>query len=145
MMPAMKRLLPIALAAALAAPDGFAAQWSAVRDNNSVKLSVDPASVKRKGDQVSLKYLVDYAKPQGDVYTQVKYLSVVTSATLRCKPRTVSLGMSELYSGHGGTGVVVATAQPNARERAFAAIEKGTSDEDLWRHACEKKAPAGKP
>lgn len=145
MMPAMKRLLPIALAAALAAPDGLAAQWSAVRDNDSVKLSVDPASVKRKGDQVSLTYLIDYAKPQGDVYTQVKYLSVVTSATLRCKPRTVSLGMSELYSGRGGTGVVVATAQPNARERAFAAIEKGTSDEDLWRHACEKKAPAAKP
>ena len=144
-MPAMKRTLLIALVAACAATDGLAAQWSEIRSNGSAKLSVDAASVKRKGDQVSLMYLVDYAKPQGDVYTQVKYLSVVTATTLRCKPRTVSVGMIELYSASGGTGVVVATAIPKPKERAFAPIEKGTSDEDLWRHACEKKAPAGKP
>ena len=145
MMPAMKRNLAIALAAAFAVPVAHAAQWSAIRSNDAAKLSVDAASVKRKGDQVSLTYMVDYARPQGDVLRQVRYVSVVTAATIRCKPRTVSLGMSELYSGPAATGVVVATAVPKGRERGFAAIEKGTSDEDLWRHACEKKAPAGKP
>ena len=144
MMPAMKRTLTIALAAAFAVTAAHAAQWSAIRSNDSAKLSVDAASVKRKGDQVTLKYMVDYAKPQGDVYTQVRYRSVVTAATIRCKPRTVSLGTSELFGGPAGTGVIVATAVPKGRERGFTAIEKGTSDEDLWRHACEK-APAGKP
>ena len=145
MMPAMKRTLVIALASALAASNGLAAQWSEIRGNDSAKLSVDPASVKRKGDQVSLKYLIDYARPQGDVYTQVRYASVVTAATLRCKRRTVSLGVSELYSGRGATGVILATTRPTAKESAFKAVENGTSDEDLWRHACEKKTPAGKP
>jgi len=145
MMPAMKRTLLIALLAGCAATDGLAAQWSEIRSNDSARLSVDTASVKRKGDQVSLTYRLDFAKPQGDVYTQVKYTSIVTAVTLRCKPRTLSLGTSELYSGRGGSGVVVATAIPKPKERAFTAIEKGTSDEDLWRHACEKKAAAGKP
>jgi hypothetical protein len=145
MMPAMKRRLVIALAGALAASNGLAAQWSEIRGNDSAKLAVDSASVKRKGDQVNLKYLIDYARPQGDAYTQVRYASIVTAATIRCKPRTLSVGVSELYSGRGGSGVVVATTRPTAKESAFTAIEKGTSDEDLWRHACEKKAPAGKP
>src|SRR6185295_13814497 len=103
MMPAMKGTLLIALAAAFAVPSVHAAQWSAIREDDSAKLSVDASSVKRKGDQVSLNYLVDYSKPQGDVYTQVKYSSVVTTATFRCKPRTVSLGTSELYSGPAAT------------------------------------------
>ncbi len=144
-MPAMKPLTWIAAALAAVALDASAAaQWSEVRKDSSAKLSVDSASMKRRGDQVSLKYLVDYARPQGDALYQVRYLSVVTAATLRCKPRTVSLGTSELYSGPGGTGVLMATAQPTRRESAYAPIEKGTSDEDLWRHACEKKAPEKK-
>jgi hypothetical protein len=144
-MPAMKRTLLAALVAAAAASDGLAAQWSEIRGNDSARLSVDAASMKRKGDQVRLTYRIDFARPQGDVYTQVKYASIVTAVTIRCKPRTVSLGTSELYTGPGASGVLIATTKPSARERAFAAIEKGTSDEDLWRHACEKKAPAGKP
>jgi hypothetical protein len=145
MMPAMKRILPLALAAVFAAPGGWAAQWSALRNDAGAKLSVDAKSVKRRGDQVTLDYMVDYAKPQGDFLTQVRYLSVVTKATIRCKPRTLSLGMSELYSGRGATGVVLATAYPKPAESRFTAVEAGTSDEDLWRHACERKAPAGKP
>jgi hypothetical protein len=145
MMPAMKRILPLALAAALGASGAWAAEWNALRNDAAAKLSVDARSVKRQGDQVTLDYMVDYAKPQGDFYTQVRYLSVVTKATIRCKPRTLMLGMSELYSGRGATGVILATAYPKPEETRFAKVEAGTSDEDLWRHACERKAPAGKP
>lgn len=135
----MKRTACIALAAACAVLHANAAQWTPIREEAAAKLSVDSASVKRKGDEVSLKYMVDYAKPQGDVLTQVRYRSVVTAARLRCKPRTVSLGTSELFGGPGATGVLMATATPTRKESAFIPVEKGTSDEDLWRHACEKK------
>ena len=142
----MKRFALLALPAALMAFDAAAAKpkWEMVRGNDAAKLSVDSASVKRRGDQVSLTYLVDYAKPQNDRLYQVNYRSIVTNATLRCKPRTVLFGMSEMYTGPGATGVVIAAAQPTPKERVYTAIEQGTSDEDLWRHVCEK-APAAKP
>jgi len=144
MMRAMKTKRWMAAALAAFALDASAAvQWNELRKDGAAKLSVDPASVKRRGDQVSLNYLVDYAKPQGDSLRQVRYRSVVTAATLRCKARTLMLGMSELYSGPAGTGVVIATAEPAPKERVFAPIEKGTSDEDLWRHACERKPAEG--
>ncbi len=140
-MRAMKPSAWIWISLAATALDASAAQWTQLRADGAAKLSIDTASVKRKGDEVSLKYLVDYAKPQGDVLYQVRYVSVVTAATLRCKPRTVSLGASQLYSGPAATGVLLATAEPSAKERAFAPVEKGTSDEDLWRHACGKNTP----
>ena len=142
----MKPIAVLALPAALLVFDAVAAKakWEAVRGNDAAKLSVDTASVKRKGDEVSLTYMVDFAKPQSDRLYQVTYRSVVTSATLRCKPRTMLFGMSEMYTGPGATGVIVASAQPAPKERVYASIEKGTSDEDLWRRVCEK-APAAKP
>ena len=144
MMRAMKTKLWMAAALAVLTLDASAAvQWNELRKDDAAKLSVDPASIKRRGDQVSLKYLVDYAKPQGDVLYQVRYLSVVTAATLRCKARTVQLGTSELYSGRNATGVLLATAVPSAKEHVFTPIETGSSDEDLWRHACEKKPAEG--
>jgi hypothetical protein len=146
MMPPMKPIAVLALPAALMVFDAVAAKpkWDQVRGNDAAKLSIDTASVKRSGDQVRVSYLVDYAKPQSDRLYQVTYRSVVTSATLRCKPRTVLFGMSEMYTGPGATGVIVASAQPDPKERVYAPIEKGTSDEDLWRRVCEK-APAAKP
>ena len=144
MMRAMKPIRWMAAAIAALTLDASAAvQWNELRKDAAARLSVDPASMKRRGDQVSLHYLVDYAKPQGDSLHQVRYRSIVTAATLRCKARTMMLGMSELYSGPAATGVVMATAEPAPKERVFAPIEKGTSDEDLWRHACEKKPAEG--
>ena len=140
----MKTTACLALLACCSALGATAAQWTALRNDANAKLSVDASSVKRTGDQVRLRYLVDHAKPQGDRLRQIRYLSVVTSATIRCKPRTLALGSSELYSGRGATGVLMAVAEPNQKESAFAAVENGTSDEDLWRHACEK-APEKKP
>ena len=142
----------IALAACLlacAAPAAFAAKWMPLRNSSTAALSVDTASVSRRGDQMRLKYLVDFARPQQDRLHQLAYRSIVTSAIVRCKARTVSLGRSELYTGPKATGVLIATTDPTNRETAYTAVEKDTSDEDLWRHACEakadKKAEAKKP
>ena len=144
MMRAMKTPLWMAAAVAALTLDASAGvQWNELRKDGSAKLSVDPASIQRRGDQVSLNDLVDYAKPQADNLRQLRYRSVVTAVTLRCKARTMLFGASELYTGPGGTGVVIATAEPAPKERVFTAIEKGSSDEDLWRHACERKPAEG--
>jgi hypothetical protein len=59
--------------------DAGAQRVDGLRRNDSVKLSVDAASVKRSGDRVTLRYMLDYAKPQGDHIYQVRYRSVVTA------------------------------------------------------------------
>ena len=141
----MRRIALAACILACAAPAAFAATWAPVRNSEGVSLLVDSRSVARKGDQVSLSYLIDYAKPQVDPLRQLTYRSSVTRAKLRCNARTLSLGTIELYTGPKATGVLLAAANPVGNESAFTPIEKGTSDEDLWRHACEKKAQAKKP
>ena len=141
----MKIATLVLLPAALASFDaGAAANWTELSRNDSVKLSVDAASVKRSGDRVTLRYMLDYAKPQGDHIYQVRYRSVVTQVTLRCKARTILLGNSDLYEGPSAKGVILAGAAP-APDQKFTAIEKDTSDEDLWRHACEAKPAPKKP
>ncbi len=142
----MKIATLVLLPAALAALDaGAAPKWTELRGNDSVKLSVDATSVKRSGDRVTLQYMLDYAKPQGDHLYQVRYRSVVTQATVRCKARTILLGDSDLYEGPAAKGTIVAGAVPPPKDRKFTAVEKDTSDEELWRHACEAKPAPKKP
>ena len=140
----MRRIAFAACILACVAPAAYAAQWAPLRNSNDVALLVDASSVKRKGDQVHLSYLIEYAKPQRDQLRHLQYRSTVTEATVRCKARTVLLGPTELYTGPKATGVLIATAQPSPKEQVYAAIEKGTSDEEVWRHACEAKAAAAK-
>jgi hypothetical protein len=141
----MRRIALAACIFACACPAAFAAAWAPVRNSDGIALLVDSRSIARKGDQVSLTYLIDYAKPQSDRLLQLTYRSSVTSAKVRCKARTVSLGATQIYSGPKATGVLMATATPNDRESAFNPVEKDTSDEEVWRHACEKKPEAKKP
>jgi hypothetical protein len=129
--------------AALCATSVLAADWTPVRRAATVNLLVDKASVSRMGDDVSLRYLIDYASPRDDMRLVVNYRSIVVNATLRCSTRKVSLGMSELYSGPSATGERVATSAPTPVERAFAPLEKGSSDEDLWRRFCPRATKPG--
>jgi hypothetical protein len=121
-----------------------AAKWAPLRNSDSVALLVDSSSVKRKGDQVSVSYLIEYTRPQVDSLRKLQYRSSVTAATVRCKARTVLLGPTELYTGPRATGTLIATAMPTPKEQVYAAIEKGTSDEEVWRHACQSRTAAAK-
>jgi len=142
----MKIAALVLVPAVFAALDAAAApKWTEVRANDEVKLSVDSASMKRSGDQVALRYMLDYAKPQGSYLYQVRYRSVVTQATLRCKARTILLGNSDMYEGPAAKGTIIAGAEDAPKDRKFTPVEKGTSDEDLWRHACEAKPAPKKP
>lgn len=126
-------------AAAVAALPAQAADWRPVRKDNITSLSVDDASIRRKGDQVNFTYMLDHAQVQSYFKTGVFYRSLVIRATMRCKPRTIALGTTEAYAGEAATGVLVGAAQPSRSEARFSPIEAGTSDQELWSHVCGRK------
>lgn len=129
----------LVLAAAAASPPAQAAAWEVVRGDEAARLSIDPKSVRRRGDEARFTYLVDFRRPQGDVKTAI-YRSLVVKAAIRCKPRTIALYESEGYSGNAAKGVMVGISKASDQESRFQKIEAGTSDEDLWRRLCEKPA-----
>ena len=131
-------LLAILAAGALPAH----AEWELLRGNDSQRLSIDPKSVKSRGAETRFKYLVDFHQPQGEVGG--KYRSLVVGAALRCKERRIAMRDFQLYEGATGEGVLIAMPTPKAAERRFQRVEKGSSDEDLFRRVCEKAAPAKK-
>ena len=141
MSPPLRALLVAALAV-LAFPVR-AQQWEELRKNDEVRLSIDPKSIRTRGGETSFRYLVDYRETQGDVKTAI-YRSLATRATIRCKARTIAVRESEGYSGNEAKGPLVGVLQPTKAEKGFKKVEDGTSDEDLYKRVCEKKAPPPK-
>ena len=118
------------------------ARWELLRASPDARLSIDPKTLKSRGNESSFKYLVDYRKSQGEVGGQ--YRSVVVGAKLQCKERRISLETYEIYSGSTGTGILLAQPAPSKAEKSFQPIEKGSSDEELYQRVCAKGAPAAK-
>src|SRR5436190_14750213 len=128
-MPKLLRIL--CLATLLAAAPAFGA-WEELRRNESVRLAIDPQSIKAKGDEVSFRYLVDFRETQGDVKTAM-FRSLATKAAIRCKARTISSFGTEGYAGSEAQGPMVGILEPEPEHRDFKPVEDGTSDEDLWK------------
>ena len=140
----MKTALRLCLAAlALAALPVQAQQWEELRRDEKVRLSIDSKSIRTRGGETSFRYLVDYRETQGDVKTAI-YRSLATRAAIRCKARTIAVLESEGYSGNEAKGPLVGILTPTKAEGAHKKIEDGTSDEDLFKRVCEKKAAAPK-
>ena len=138
----MKNIARLTCAALALAALPALAEWELLRGNDQQRLSLDPKTVKSKGGETTFKYLLDFRQPQGELGG--KYRSVVVGAALRCKDRQIALRSYEIYSASTGKGVLLAQPAPKAAEKAFQAVEKGSSDEDLFQRVCEKKAPAPK-
>ena len=118
------------------------ARWELLRANPDARLSIDPKTLKTRGDESTFKYLVDYRKSQGEVGGQ--YRSVVVGAKLQCKERRIALDSYEIYSGSTGTGVLLAQRPASEAEKRFQPIEKGSSDQELYQRVCAKGTPAAK-
>lgn len=132
------RALPLALLLAAAPALGA---WEELRRNDSVRLSIDPASIKAKGDRVDFRYLIDYRQTQGDYKTAI-YRSLAARAAVRCKARTIATFETEGYAANEAKGPMVGVMKDDSAR--FKKVEEGTSDEDLWKRACGKAAPAPK-
>ena len=124
--------------------------WEELRRNDQVRLSIDPKSIKRKGDTVSFRYLVDFRNQQGD-YKTVIFRSLSTKAHIRCKARTMVTVESEAYPANEGKGPTLGVMKPMGADAEFKKLEPGSSDEDLYKRICEPrpaaaaKAPAAPP
>ena len=133
----------VALAALGVGGPSFAA-WEVLRQSDSVSLSIDAASIKRSGNNVSFQYLVDYARNQTDFKAGIAYRSLVVKAQVRCKARMIALGNTDLYSHPGGGGVNIGTAFADRVESSYHRVEPASSDEELLRRACTGKAAPAK-
>ena len=135
------RALPLALAL-LSAP-AFGA-WEELRRNDDVRLAIDPQTIKKRGDTVTFRYLVDFRQTQGDAKTAL-YRSLATKAAIRCKARTISTVGTEGFAGNEAKGPEVGILKPTKAEMAFKKVEDGTSDEDLWKRVCASAPAAAVP
>jgi len=131
------RIAAAAVLAALAWPSEAA--WKALRRDPSAMLSIDHASIQRKGDVASFRYLVDFRLTQGD--TKLVYRSIIATAKVDCKARTMALVHTDAYARYGGEGNIVAKTKLTAQESAFKPLTPGTSDEDLWTYVCVGSVP----
>ena len=143
-MKATFRLVLVAASIAVSLP--AVAAWEELRRNDEQRLAIDPASIKRKGDQVTFRYLVDFRKQQGDFKTAI-YRSLTVKAAIRCKARTISLGQTMVYAGSEAQGSQNGVMEPTKEEAAFKKIEPDSSDQELHQRVCKpaKAAPAKPP
>src|SRR5687768_6557048 len=117
--------------------------WEELRRNDQVRLSIDPKSIKRKGDTVSFRYLVDFRNQQGD-YKTVIFRSLSTKAHIRCKARMIVTEEAEAFPGNEAQGVSLGVIKPRGAEAEYKKVEAGTSDEDLHKRVCAPAAAAAK-
>jgi len=130
----------LALIAAFAVLPAQAA-WEELRRNDQGRLSIDPKSIKRKGDTVSFTYLIDFRQTQGD-YKSVEYRSLVTKAHIRCKARMMVTDESEPFPGNEAKGVALGVMKPRGKDTEFKKLDPGSSDEDLHKRVCQSPAAA---
>lgn len=129
----------LALCAALAVALPAAAEsWKLLKRDDQAMLSIDTASIVNEKDVISLRYLVDFRQPQGKVTEGPQYRSIVVSAKIRCKAKTISLGHTDAYFAWGAAGDIVAKTAPTRGEAQFHPLEKGSSDLELWTHVCDQ-------
>ena len=132
-------LAALSLAMLVAAGPAMGA-WEELRRNDQVRLSIDPKTIKRKGDTVSFRYLVDFREPQGD-YKTVVYRSLATKAHIRCKARTIVTEETEAFPANEAKGPTLGVMKATGREAEFKKLDAGSSDEDLHKRVC-RAAPA---
>ena len=120
--------------------------WEELRQNQDIRLLIDPESIKPDGNALSFRYLVDFREAQTDNKATF-FRSIITNAAVRCKERTIAVRGFEGYAGNTGKGTLLGTRTSTAAQAAFKGLEKGTSDEDLWTRVCTKPAAkaAAKP
>ena len=136
-------LAALSLALLVAAGPALGA-WEELRRNDQVRLSIDPKTIKRKGDTVSFRYLVDFREPQGD-YKTVVYRSLATKAHIRCKARTIVTEETDAYPANEAKGPTLGVMKATGREAQFKKLDAGSSDEDLHKRVCPAAAaPAPK-
>jgi len=112
--------------------------WVSLGGNESAGLTiyVDPSTMSRKGDQVTISILYDFKTPQskeGDI----SFLSATMLREYDCAKEHTRLLTVTNYSGEMGNGQIVSNKNFDQPEWApVGPLESGTIANDLWTLAC---------
>jgi hypothetical protein len=129
----------------LASSDARAAtEWLQVGEGDVGRLSVKTSATHKQGDGYAVVYRLDFPAPQRNKRGGKDYLSTEIQATVFCKDKSIARYELTAYSGKDGTGEVVGGFKQSLVETRAQPIDKGGSDEDLWRFLCAGKPKAGK-
>jgi hypothetical protein len=97
---------------------------------------VDPDSVRREGNLVTISALIDWTWMQGN-RSPNRFFSTKITKQFDCVEKQVrSLAATDFY-GHMGTGQVIGGGG-YTNESHWVAIEPGTLNQGLWEAACRK-------
>ena len=112
------------------------AKWVvvAIIDETGATVYVDPDTIHRKGDRVTMWELIDYATIQ--TVTGTSFLSARLQREYDCAGdlhRTLELTK---LSGNMGTGKVI---RITSDEQKWEAVDPGSIAKHLWKFACDKK------
>ena len=112
------------------------AEWMTVSiiDETGATVYVDPDTIHRKGDRVTMWELIDYETIQ--IVTGASFLSARLQREYDCAGdlhRTLELAK---LSGNMGTGKVI---RITSDEQKWEPVDPGSIAKRLWRFACDKK------
>ena len=112
------------------------AKWVvvAIIDETGATVYVDPDTIHRKGDRVTMWELIDYATIQ--TVTGTSFLSARLQREYDCAgDRHRTLALTKL-SGNMGTGKVILITSD---EQKWEPVDPGSIAKRLWKHACGKQ------
>jgi hypothetical protein len=116
------------------------AEWVAVeKDYLSPGLQtvyVDPDSIRREGDLVTMWQLIDFKWMQGSARGPTKYLSTITHKQFDCAEKRVRLLAFMEFSRGMGTGI---PADGYVDRENWMPVEPGSINQALWEVGCGKE------
>lgn len=114
---------------------GATAAWLDVGDTEAVTAYVDPATIRKAGNVVTMWDLLDYKKaqeiPSGKTFMSVRAQTEYSCKEKNSRPLTASAHSEKMARG----GTVHAVNEPGS----WRPVPPGTLDEALWKIACGKQ------
>ena len=97
---------------------------------------IDPDTIRREGNLVTLSALIDWTWMQGN-RSPTRFYSTKMTKQFDCAEKRVRTLAATDYYGHMGTGEVIGGGG-HTSEGHWIAIEPGTLNHGLWEAACGK-------
>lgn len=98
---------------------------------------IDPSTIRRDGNVVTLIALIDWKAMQGG-RTPTRFHSTTFSKHVDCAGKLVRTLASTDYYGHMGTFEVIGGGRHSSEDQ-WMAIKPGTINEGLWDAGCKKE------
>ena len=111
------------------------AAWVKVSVSDAGDTYVEPATIRRAGDKVTMSELMDYKIV---VDPNLSYKSAKRQYEFDCKEKRVRTLSTSAYSGRMGQGALVNSADNPSAE--WVSVVTGSVGEILWKVACARRS-----